>query len=92
MAFVAGDLCVARRRRCPCITFSLLLDLASQAPSANVMVFLGRDTNLRGDYILQGTNGSSKGMASSKTFLQPLRSLERAPLDTARSKSQDFGR
>ena len=41
----AGDLCVARRRRCPCIAFSLLLDLASQAPSANVMVFLGRDTN-----------------------------------------------
>ena len=41
---VAGDLCVARRRRCPCIAFSLLLDLASQDPSANVMVFLGRDT------------------------------------------------
>jgi hypothetical protein len=33
---VADDLCVARRRRCPCIPFSLLLDLASQAPSANV--------------------------------------------------------
>ncbi len=42
---VAGDLCVARRRRCPRIAFSLLLDLASQAPSANVMVFLGRDTS-----------------------------------------------
>ena len=41
---VAGDLCVARRHRCPCITFSLLLDFASQAPSANVMLFLGRDT------------------------------------------------
>jgi len=40
----AGDLCVARRRRCPCIAFSSLLDLASQAPSANVMVFMGRDT------------------------------------------------
>ena len=26
---VGGDLCVARRRRCPCIAFSLLLDLAS---------------------------------------------------------------
>ena len=41
---VAGNLCVARHRRCPCITFSSLLDLPSQAPSANVMVFLGRDT------------------------------------------------
>jgi len=41
---LAGDLCVARRRRCPYIAFSLLLDLASQAPSANIMVFLGRDT------------------------------------------------
>ena len=44
---VVGDLCVARRRRCPCITFSLLLDLASQAPSANVMLFMGRDTRLQ---------------------------------------------
>ena len=43
---VAGDLCVARRRRCPCITSSSLLDLPSQAPSANVMVFMGRDTTL----------------------------------------------
>ncbi len=42
---VAGDLCVARRRRCPCITSSSLLDLPSQAPSANVMVFIGRDTS-----------------------------------------------
>jgi len=42
---VAGDLCVARRRRCPCITSSSLLDLPSQAPSANVMVFMGRDTS-----------------------------------------------
>ncbi len=41
---VAGDLCVARRRRCPCIAFSSLLDFTSQDPSANVMVFLGRDT------------------------------------------------
>ncbi len=41
---VAGDLCVARRRRCSCIAFSLLLDLTSQAPSANVTVFPGRDT------------------------------------------------
>jgi len=41
---VAGDLCVARRRRCPCIAFSLLLDLASQAPSANIIVFMERGT------------------------------------------------
>jgi len=41
---IAGDLCVARRRRCPCIAFSSLLDFTSQDPSANVMVFLGRDT------------------------------------------------
>ncbi len=27
---VVGDLCVARRRRCPCIAFSSLLDLTSQ--------------------------------------------------------------
>jgi len=42
---VASDLCVARRRRCPCITSSSLLDLPSQNPSANIMVFMGRDTN-----------------------------------------------
>jgi len=42
---IAGDLCVPRRRRCPCIAFSSLLDLTSQDPSANVMVFLGRDTS-----------------------------------------------
>ena len=41
---VAGDLCVARRRRCPCITSSSLLDLPSQAPSANSIVFMERDT------------------------------------------------
>ncbi len=41
---VAGDLCVARRHRCPCITSSSLLDLPSQDPSANVMVLMGRDT------------------------------------------------
>ncbi len=41
---VAGDLCVARRRRCPCITSSSLLNLPSQAPSANVIVFMERDT------------------------------------------------
>jgi hypothetical protein len=41
---VAGNLCVPRRRRCPCITSSSLLDLPSQDPSANVMLFLGRDT------------------------------------------------
>ena len=43
---VAGDLCVARRRRCPCITFSSLLDLPSQAPSANIIVFMEQDTNV----------------------------------------------
>ena len=43
---VAGDLCVARRRRCPCIAFSSLLDLTSQDPSANVTLFLGQDTKL----------------------------------------------
>ena len=42
---VAGDLCVARRRRCPCIAFSLLLDLASQDPSANVTLSMKRDTD-----------------------------------------------
>ncbi len=41
---VARDLCVARRRRCPCITSSSLLDLSSQAPSANVILFMERDT------------------------------------------------
>ncbi len=44
---VAGDLCVPHRRRCPDIASSSLLDLASQAPSANVMVFLGRDTKIK---------------------------------------------
>ena len=41
---VAGDLCVARRRRCPCIASSALLDIPSQAPSANIIVFMKRDT------------------------------------------------
>jgi len=41
---VAGNLRGARHRRCPCITSSSLLDLPSQDPSANVMLFLGRDT------------------------------------------------
>jgi len=41
---VADDLCVTRRRRCPCIASSSLLDLASQAPSANVIVFMKRGT------------------------------------------------
>ncbi len=43
---VAGDLCVARRRRCPCIAFSLLLDLAWQDPSANVTISMKRDTHV----------------------------------------------
>ncbi len=43
---IAGDLCVARRRRCPCIAFSLLLDLPSQAPSANVIISMKRDTHV----------------------------------------------
>ena len=41
---VAGDLRVARRRRCPCIASSSLLDLTSQAPSANAILFMERDT------------------------------------------------
>ncbi len=41
---VVGDLCVARRRRCPCMTSFSLLDLPWQAPSANVTVFMERDT------------------------------------------------
>ena len=45
---VADDLCVARRRRCPYIAFSSLLDLISQAPSANVIVFMERDTKPTG--------------------------------------------
>ena len=36
------DLCVGRRRRWPSIDFLLRLDLASQAPSANVTVDLRR--------------------------------------------------
>jgi hypothetical protein len=45
---VGDNLCVARRRRCPYITSSSLLDLPSQALSANVMVFIGRDTSIHG--------------------------------------------
>ncbi len=45
---VAGNLCVARHRRCPYIASSSLLDLPSQNPSANVLVFLGRDTSHNG--------------------------------------------
>ena len=41
---VAGDLCVTRRRRCRGISSSSLLDLPSQAPAANITVFMERDT------------------------------------------------
>ena len=41
---VADDLCVTRRRRCPCIASSSLLDLPSQASSANVIVLMKRGT------------------------------------------------
>ncbi len=41
---VAGDLCVPRRRRCPCIASSSLLDFLSQAPLANVTVLMEPDT------------------------------------------------
>ncbi len=34
------DLFVARRRRCPDIASFSLLDLASQAPSANITLFM----------------------------------------------------
>ena len=41
---VAGDLFVSRRRRCHCIASSSLRNLASQAPSANVTVFMKGST------------------------------------------------
>ncbi len=41
---VPDDLCVARRRRCPCIASSSRLDLVWQDPSANAIVFMERDT------------------------------------------------
>ena len=51
---VEGDLCVARRRRCPCIAFSLLLDLAAQAPSANVTISMKRGTERTYWYVCAG--------------------------------------
>ena len=44
---VAGDLFVVRRRRCSGIASSSLLDLTSQAPSANILGFLQRGTSSR---------------------------------------------
>jgi len=41
---VADNLRVSRRRRCPYIVSSPLLDLASPDPSANIIVFMERDT------------------------------------------------
>ena len=41
---VVVDLFVARRRRCPDIASFSLLDLASQAPSANITVFMEGST------------------------------------------------
>jgi len=41
------DLFVARRRRCPDIASFSLLDLASQAPSANITVFMEGSTKQR---------------------------------------------
>ena len=51
---VEGDLCVARRRRCPCIAFSLLLDLAAQAPSANGTLLMKRGTERTVQYACGG--------------------------------------
>ena len=51
---VEGDLCVARRRRCPCIAFSLLLDLAAQASSANVTISMKQDTERTLQYACGG--------------------------------------
>ena len=51
---VAGDLCVARRRRCPCIAFSLLLDLATEAPSANATISMERGTERTLQYACGG--------------------------------------
>ncbi len=45
---VAGDLFVSRRRRCPCIASSSLRELALQAPSANVIVFMKGSTKSQG--------------------------------------------
>jgi len=58
---VAGDLCVARRRRCPCIAFSLLLDLAAQAPSANVTLSMKRDTDRTLQYVCGGLEAPACG-------------------------------
>ncbi len=55
---VAGDLCVARRRRCPCIAFSSLLDLASQAPSANITISMKRGTERTARVRLRGPTRS----------------------------------
>ncbi len=41
---------VTRRRRCPCIAFSLLLDLASQAPSANITYLSSEALNVLHEY------------------------------------------
>jgi len=41
---LAVDFFVARRRRCPGIASFSLLDLASQAPSANITLFMGGST------------------------------------------------
>ncbi len=43
---VAVDLFVSRRRRCPYIASSSLRDLVSQAPSANVTIFMKGSTGL----------------------------------------------
>ncbi len=80
---VAGDLCVARRHRCPCIAFSLLLDLASQAPSANIIVFMERGT-YHGIY-----SGAGTARAYRKGFFEA-RTLLPSPL-SARLESLEIG-
>jgi hypothetical protein len=52
-----GDLFVVRRRRCHRIASSSLLDLAWQAPCANVTVFMDWCTKL-GEYIFQNATSS----------------------------------
>ncbi len=76
---VAGNLCVARHRRCPCITSSLLLDLPSHDPSASVMVFLGRDTIEAADLWPRLRRCANNLASTSEKVMTDPKSLESIP-------------
>jgi len=67
---VAVDPFVARRRRCPSIASFSLLDLASQAPSANITVLMEGSTMLK-DLLILSLEGRGSDRWREDVVLKP---------------------